>query len=127
MFSFCFFFFKQKTAYEMRISDWSSDVCSSDLHVADLVSCSSRPTAPDAGNQVCDVVRRRFLDDAMPEIEDRRPSAELLQDGEIGRASGRERVCKYVYNSVLAVSFKNNNIRKRSIRQHIKVTNSKKV
>src|SRR3546814_3092525 len=35
-FSFCLvlsliFFFKQKTAYEMRISDWSSDVCSSDL------------------------------------------------------------------------------------------------
>src|SRR3546814_16511313 len=29
---FLFFFFKQKTAYEMRISDWSSDVCSSDLH-----------------------------------------------------------------------------------------------
>src|SRR3546814_5362512 len=28
-----FFFFKQKTAYEMRISDWSSDVCSSDLTV----------------------------------------------------------------------------------------------
>src|SRR3546814_14411561 len=28
----CVFFFKQKTAYEMRISDWSSDVCSSDLH-----------------------------------------------------------------------------------------------
>src|SRR3546814_9213575 len=32
-----FFFFKQKTAYEMRISDWSSDVCSSDL-VADAVA-----------------------------------------------------------------------------------------
>src|SRR3546814_8613325 len=32
----CFFFcFKQKTAYEMRISDWSSDVCSSDLEEAD--------------------------------------------------------------------------------------------
>src|SRR3546814_14298789 len=30
----CFFFFKQKTAYEMRISDWSSDVCSSDLSAA---------------------------------------------------------------------------------------------
>src|SRR3546814_3734587 len=30
-FLFLFFFFKQKTAYEMRISDWSSDVCSSDL------------------------------------------------------------------------------------------------
>src|SRR3546814_7812235 len=34
--SFMFFFFKQKTAYEMRISDWSSDVCSSDL--AGLIS-----------------------------------------------------------------------------------------
>src|SRR3546814_4246961 len=30
-----FFFFKQKTAYEMRISDWSSDVCSSDLQPVD--------------------------------------------------------------------------------------------
>src|SRR3546814_16375588 len=30
-----FFFFKQKTAYEMRISDWSSDVCSSDLPIGD--------------------------------------------------------------------------------------------
>src|SRR3546814_9205019 len=32
-----FFFFKQKTAYEMRISDWSSDVCSSDLREFELV------------------------------------------------------------------------------------------
>src|SRR3546814_12707519 len=32
-----FFFFKQKTAYEMRISDWSSDVCSSDLDLEDLL------------------------------------------------------------------------------------------
>src|SRR3546814_8023707 len=31
VFDVCVFFFKQKTAYEMRISDWSSDVCSSDL------------------------------------------------------------------------------------------------
>src|SRR3546814_2014779 len=31
------FFFKQKTAYEMRISDWSSDVCSSDLRLVRLV------------------------------------------------------------------------------------------
>src|SRR3546814_8306562 len=31
LFGFLFFFFKQKTAYEMRISDWSSDGCSSDL------------------------------------------------------------------------------------------------
>src|SRR3546814_2345712 len=35
-----FFFFKQKTAYEMRISDWSSDVCSSDL--VSKVRCSTR-------------------------------------------------------------------------------------
>src|SRR3546814_6454687 len=33
-----FFFFKQKTAYEMRISDWSSDVCSSDLLAAALAA-----------------------------------------------------------------------------------------
>src|SRR3546814_2713145 len=33
MFCLIVFFFKQKTAYEMRISDWSSDVCSSDLGV----------------------------------------------------------------------------------------------
>src|SRR3546814_9025821 len=32
---FLFFFFKQKTAYELRISDWSSDVCSSDLFLLD--------------------------------------------------------------------------------------------
>src|SRR3546814_2042736 len=35
MFLSLFFFFKQKTAYEMRISDWSSDVCSSDLLAED--------------------------------------------------------------------------------------------
>src|SRR3546814_10836772 len=39
---FCVFFFKQKTAYEMRISDWSSDVCSSDLLIV---------SAPDVAQQ----------------------------------------------------------------------------
>src|SRR3546814_8058312 len=34
----CFCFFKQKTAYEMRISDWSSDVCSSDLFLVTAVT-----------------------------------------------------------------------------------------
>src|SRR3546814_16645262 len=34
---FLLFFFKQKTAYELRISDWSSDVCSSDLRAAEAV------------------------------------------------------------------------------------------
>src|SRR3546814_20843998 len=42
MFSF-FFFFKQKTAYEMRISDWSSDVCSSDLGAARCARALIRP------------------------------------------------------------------------------------
>src|SRR3546814_8793143 len=40
-----FFFFKQKTAYEMRISDWSSDVCSSDLHDA-CVACLGHAQNP---------------------------------------------------------------------------------
>src|SRR3546814_10466326 len=39
--NFLFFFFKQKTAYEMRISDWSSDVCSSDL-IGDAVNTAAR-------------------------------------------------------------------------------------
>src|SRR3546814_7486034 len=54
---FCFFFFKQKTAYEMRISDWSSDVCSSDLVAGDAPrlaneirlirqTCARKPIAP---------------------------------------------------------------------------------
>src|SRR3546814_3260217 len=55
-----FFFFKQKTAYEMRISDWSSDVCSSDLYFladADIVEIISRGD-PHAQN-----VRAAFGDD----------------------------------------------------------------
>src|SRR3546814_7427305 len=40
---FClFFFFKQKTAYEMRISDWSSYLCSSDLIINDRVAWSGK-------------------------------------------------------------------------------------
>src|SRR3546814_7758428 len=39
---FFFFFFKQKTAYEMRISDWSSDVCSSDLTAPELALLQER-------------------------------------------------------------------------------------
>src|SRR3546814_19658691 len=37
----CFFFFKQKTAYAMRISDWSSDVCSSDLLQIEADACAA--------------------------------------------------------------------------------------
>src|SRR3546814_1106195 len=42
---FVFFFFKQKTAYEMRISDWSSDVCSSDLQFRKDVGIGPFPCA----------------------------------------------------------------------------------
>src|SRR3546814_10480272 len=50
-----FFFFKQKTAYEMRISDWSSDVCSSDLDgggLRQLVQVHRGGIAPDASVQI---------------------------------------------------------------------------
>src|SRR3546814_10456386 len=91
---FVFFFFKQKTAYEMRISDWSSDVCSSDLMVV----------AAAIGDQVADrpdlqIVKLREGD----QIVHPRHGAVVLHDladhagrVEIGRASGRERVCQYV-------------------------------
>src|SRR3546814_1789341 len=48
LFWLLFFFFKQKTAYEMRISDWSSDVCSSDLAGAqdDEFAVPGRQRAP---------------------------------------------------------------------------------
>src|SRR3546814_1019240 len=46
-----FFFFKQKTAYEMRISDWSSDVCSSDL-------CSPSPSSSARSPRCCPRPRR---------------------------------------------------------------------
>src|SRR3546814_10387430 len=43
---FVCFFFKQKTAYEMRISDWSSDVCSSDLQALATVEMITRYQSP---------------------------------------------------------------------------------
>src|SRR3546814_2600403 len=58
---FCFFFFKQKTAYELRISDWSSDVCSSDL-VVQLIAALLRSRALDR-NGFMEVVSDLF---AMP-------------------------------------------------------------
>src|SRR3546814_17225087 len=52
-----FFFFKQKTAYEMRISDWSSDVCSSDLPALGGQACVDHPFArPTVGEGVRQVV-----------------------------------------------------------------------
>src|SRR3546814_9332042 len=58
-----FFFFKQKTAYEMRISDWSSDVCSSDL-----VSAQSNPFIPTSPVSKTDV--QRMLDERLASIRD---------------------------------------------------------
>src|SRR3546814_8144848 len=55
--SYFFFFFKQKTAYEMRISDWSSDVCSSDLGEEG----AERTRVGDREGAVGDVVRRELL------------------------------------------------------------------
>src|SRR3546814_7519829 len=46
-----FFFFKQKTAYEMRISDWSSDVCSSDL-VVDIGEVALHPAVVEDGDRL---------------------------------------------------------------------------
>src|SRR3546814_9569127 len=84
---FMFFFFKQKTAYEMRISDWGSDVCSSDLSGADSADCAASRTF---------IVSRPVRTPAFEEGETMPfdPSKPDLK--EIGRASCRERVCQYV-------------------------------
>src|SRR3546814_7355039 len=49
--SYFFFFFKQKTAYEMRISDWSSDVCSSDLPPRSRLARAQRSDAGEPRRQ----------------------------------------------------------------------------
>src|SRR3546814_19094722 len=59
-FDMLFFFFKQKTAYEMRISDWSSDVCSSDL------TPGSDPSPP---SDVQQTLRHSHLCAASPDRE----------------------------------------------------------
>src|SRR3546814_15584375 len=73
----CFFFFKQKTAYEMRISDWSSDVCSSDLRQP------RRKARAAPGGQ--DVVRPRdIIADRLgrvPAEECRTRMADLIEQG----------------------------------------------
>src|SRR3546814_7403987 len=75
MFWYCFFF-KQKTAYEMRISDWSSDVCSSDLFKRDgdeIVGGGAHDMPPDA---------RRAGEDHMVEGELRESDADVGVAGE---------------------------------------------
>src|SRR3546814_7231490 len=55
--SYSFFFFKHKTAYEMRISDWSSDVCSSDLKRAEDGGLDLRPAMLGRLNQHLQLLR----------------------------------------------------------------------
>src|SRR3546814_1144084 len=92
---FIFFFFKQKTAYEMRISDWSSDVCSSDLEGRARATVSQdrlHPLFADHSRQ-CQgggsAARRGGRDGLAPEQH-------RIYRRQIGRASCRERVCQYV-------------------------------
>src|SRR3546814_9807186 len=104
MFSFlvCIFFFKQKTAYEMRISDWSSDVCSSDLQArggrADLALVEEH--AP--GGRLDRRVEMRTIGEHDLRCLTAEFETDALQvafagiDHQIGRASCRERVCQYV-------------------------------
>src|SRR3546814_2898324 len=94
------FFFKQKTAYEMRISDWSSDVCSSDLnnvHEQDQPG-DHRDQRPDR-TIMTDQEERNAGEDKILVRHERQARHEQLQCGEdeqIGRASCRERVGQYV-------------------------------
>src|SRR3546814_7178023 len=89
--SFCvFFFFKQKTAYEMRISDWSSDVCSSDLSLdIDGKMIAARLVRDISGEVSLDTV------DSL-QCEACHEGAVVAALRKIGRASCRERVCQYV-------------------------------
>src|SRR3546814_1773699 len=92
------FFFKQKTAYEMRISDWSSDVCSSDLPESHRT-----PELEDLVEWLGETVRQTdsSLLDEWEALTDPDRIAEVIQGApapsrQLGRASCRERVCQYV-------------------------------
>src|SRR3546814_1329100 len=98
-------FFKQKTAYEMRISDWSSDVCSSDLGALHAVrNVEERIEEVRQEDQRADLVARRVGDQHDLAVTrggellvGRRDEVEQVAElaaGEIGRASCRERVCQ---------------------------------
>src|SRR3546814_5653476 len=93
----CFFFlFKQKTAYEMRISDWSSDVCSSDL---DLFHGNGQVRKPGLGDRTAgadELFAHHELGRRVDRLDRLQKIALQMEDREIGRASCRERVCQYV-------------------------------
>src|SRR3546814_8295739 len=95
----CFFFFKQKTAYEMRISDWSLDVCSSDLPRRPPLDEQDHE---DQDQNLAEHGPHSWFDDLVqPADADRGEDApgqlaDAVDHHEIGRASCRERVCQYV-------------------------------
>src|SRR3546814_9028529 len=97
---FCVFF-KQKTAYEMRISDWSSDVCSSDLIVA-RQDRMDEGVGLEADRREMGAFARAaaFQPFVIALFVDEVDGAGILSlvglDQEIGRASCREGVCQYV-------------------------------
>src|SRR3546814_1284809 len=78
-----FFFFKQKTAYEMRISDWSSDVCSSDLtangfEASDPQLAMSQAYADDLPTLVARVADSQDLPTDLARSEERRVGKECV-------------------------------------------------
>src|SRR3546814_11761689 len=105
-----FFFFKQKTAYEMRISDWSSDVCSSDLRAEATINLSGQILHADASavdmyaaiDLLADKLDRLLLKHKQKMVDNYRRGESIARSGEftcsipIGRASCRERVCQSV-------------------------------
>src|SRR3546814_10878247 len=84
-----FFVFKQKTAYEMRISDWSSVVCSSDLFADGGTPCRAGGDTFLPSRRPCNRQNNGRERHARQHVSTGWPS-------QIGRASGRERVCQYV-------------------------------
>src|SRR3546814_8311493 len=90
------FIFKQKTAYERRISDWSSDVCSSDLKLAEDVgeSILSRRLAKIALDEHSPILAGYFSDNDGWKHFDQVSIAAVAK--EIGRASCRDSGCQYV-------------------------------
>src|SRR3546814_1824939 len=98
---FCsFFFFKQQTAYELRISDWSSDVCSSDLLLQRLIGLCSRREST-LYPLLCEALlvvaaRRHELAVARSLLGPLSTLVGVLTREEIGRASCRASVCQYV-------------------------------
>src|SRR3546814_2210423 len=98
-----FLFFKQKTAYEMRISDWSSDVCSSDLANGDILNNSCAGWRRHSNHTPFCLWRLTSGFHPIPDIGQAPLPGPWDYTRQIGRASCRERVCPYVTISEVAV------------------------